>query len=42
LKGWGGSQANFAAGQKEFLKRAKLNSLATTGRYTAALESQAA
>jgi fructose-bisphosphate aldolase class I len=42
LKGWGGSPANFAAGQKEFLKRAKLNGLATSGRYTAALESQAA
>jgi fructose-bisphosphate aldolase, class I len=42
LKAWGGAPAGFAAGQKEFLKRAKLNSLATTGRYTAALESQAA
>ncbi|HXA93463.1 MAG TPA: class I fructose-bisphosphate aldolase, partial [Steroidobacteraceae bacterium] len=42
LKAWGGTPAGFAAGQKEFLKRAKLNSLATTGRYTAALESQAA
>jgi fructose-bisphosphate aldolase class I len=42
LKAWGGSAANFAAGQKEFFKRAKLNGLATTGRYTAALESQAA
>ena len=42
LKGWGGAPANFAAGQKEFLKRAKLNGLATSGRYEAALESQAA
>jgi fructose-bisphosphate aldolase class I len=42
LKGWGGAPANFGAGQKEFLKRAKLNGLATTGRYAAALESQAA
>ena len=42
LKAWGGSASNFAAGQKEFSKRAKLNGLATTGRYTAALESQAA
>jgi fructose-bisphosphate aldolase, class I len=42
LKAWGGTAANFAAGQKEFFKRAKLNGLATTGRYTAALESQAA
>jgi fructose-bisphosphate aldolase class I len=42
LKAWGGSSANFAAGQKEFSKRAKLNGLATTGQYTAAMESQAA
>jgi fructose-bisphosphate aldolase class I len=42
LKGWGGQPANFGAGQKEFLKRAKLNGLATTGRYSAGLESQAA
>jgi len=33
LKGWGGTAANFAAGQTEFLKRAKLNGLATSGRY---------
>ena len=42
LKAWGGTSANFAAGQKEFSKRAKLNGLATTGQYTAAMESQAA
>ena len=42
LKGWGGQPSNFGAGQKEFLKRAKLNGLATTGRYNAGLESQAA
>jgi fructose-bisphosphate aldolase, class I len=42
LKGWGGAPANFAAGQKEFAKRAKLNGLATQGRYQAALEAQAA
>jgi fructose-bisphosphate aldolase, class I len=42
LKAWGGSAANFAAGQKEFAKRAKLNSMATTGRYTPDLEKQAA
>ena len=42
LKAWGGKAANFAAGQKEFAKRAKLNGLATTGRYAAAMESQAA
>ena len=42
LKAWGGTTANFVAGQKAFAKRAKLNSLATTGRYQAAMESQAA
>jgi fructose-bisphosphate aldolase class I len=42
LKAWGGKPSNFAAGQKELVKRAKLNSLATTGRYSPALESQAA
>ena len=42
LKVWGGAPANFAAGQKEFAKRAKLNGLATTGRYTSDLEKQAA
>jgi fructose-bisphosphate aldolase class I len=42
LKAWGGQGANFGAGQKEFAKRAKLNSLATTGRYAASMESQAA
>jgi fructose-bisphosphate aldolase class I len=42
LKAWGGATANFAAGQKEFAKRARLNGLATTGRYAADMESQAA
>ncbi len=42
LRSWGGKQANFAAGQKELAKRAKLNSLATTGQYAASMESQAA
>jgi fructose-bisphosphate aldolase class I len=42
LKAWGGQAANFAAGQKEFAKRAKLNSLATTGKYSPDLESKAA
>ncbi len=42
LKGWGGSAAGLGAGQKELAKRAKLNGLATLGRYQAALESQAA
>jgi len=42
LKSWGGSAANLATAQQEFLKRAKLNGLATLGRYQAALENQAA
>jgi fructose-bisphosphate aldolase class I len=42
LKAWGGSAATFAAGQKEFARRAKLNGLATTGRYTPEMEAQAA
>ena len=42
LKAWGGVAGNFAAGQKEFARRAKLNGLATTGRYAAEMESQAA
>jgi fructose-bisphosphate aldolase class I len=42
LKAWGGVPANFAAGQKEYAKRAKLNGLATTGRYAPEMESQAA
>ncbi|MEJ0039431.1 MAG: class I fructose-bisphosphate aldolase [Gammaproteobacteria bacterium] len=42
LKAWGGQAASFVAGQKEFAKRAKLNSLATTGKYSSDLESKAA
>jgi fructose-bisphosphate aldolase class I len=42
LKAWGGKSATYGAGQKEFAKRARLNSLATTGRYAAALEAEAA
>jgi fructose-bisphosphate aldolase class I len=42
LKTWGGNAANFAAGQKEFSKRAKLNGLAAGGRYSADMENQAA
>jgi len=42
LRAWGGQNANFAVGQKEFARRARLTSLAATGRYTSALESQAA
>ena len=42
LKAWGGNAATFAAGQKEFARRAKLNGLATTGRYNPEMEAQAA
>jgi fructose-bisphosphate aldolase class I len=42
LKAWGGQAGSFVAGQKEFAKRAKLNSLATTGKYSSDLESKAA
>ena len=42
LKAWGGVASNFAVGQKELAKRAKLNGLATTGRYAPDMESQAA
>jgi fructose-bisphosphate aldolase class I len=42
LKAWGGAGANVAAAQREFSKRAKLNGLAASGRYTAEMESQAA
>jgi len=41
-QGLGGVAANFAAGQKEYAKRARLNGLATTGRYAPDMESQAA
>jgi len=42
LKGWAGQAANFTAGQQELAKRARLNGLATAGRYLAEMESQAA
>jgi fructose-bisphosphate aldolase class I len=42
LKTWAGQPANFAAAQKQMAKRARLNSLATTGSYSASMESQAA
>ena len=42
LKAWGGKQENFAAGQKAFSKRAKLNGLAHAGQYTRAMEQDAA
>jgi len=42
LKAWAGKTETFTAGQKAFFKRAKLNSLATTGKYAAAMEQDAA
>ena len=42
LKAWGGKAETFAAGQKEFARRARLNGLATAGRYSSEMESQAA
>jgi fructose-bisphosphate aldolase class I len=42
LKAWGGAPASFAAAQKEFAKRARLNGLAASGGYAADMETQAA
>lgn len=42
LKAWGGKPENFVAGQKAFLKRARLNGLAHAGSYTSQLEQDAA
>lgn len=42
LKAWGGAAANFGAGQGAFARRAKLNGLASAGRYAPDMESQAA
>jgi fructose-bisphosphate aldolase class I len=42
LDAWKGKGANLAAGQKAFLRRAKLNSLARDGSYEAAMEQAAA
>jgi len=42
LKAWGGAASTFAAGQKEFARRALLNGAATTGRYAPEMESRAA
>jgi fructose-bisphosphate aldolase, class I len=42
LKGWGGTAAGYAVGQKAYLTRARLNGLASAGRYTADLEDKAA
>jgi len=40
LKAWQGKQENLQAGQEAFLKRAKLNSLATMGKYTEDMDQQ--
>ena len=42
LAAWKGQESLFVAGQKAFAKRAKLNGLATSGRYHASMEAQAA
>ncbi len=42
LDAWRGQPETFPTGQKAFFKRAKLNGLARSGRYAAALESAAA
>jgi fructose-bisphosphate aldolase class I len=42
LAAWKGQESLFEAGQKAFAKRAKLNGLATSGRYQASMEAQAA
>jgi fructose-bisphosphate aldolase class I len=42
LKTWAGKAETFAAGQKAFAKRAKLNGLATTGAYATSMEKDAA
>jgi fructose-bisphosphate aldolase class 1 len=42
IKLWGGSAANVAAAQKEFVRRARLTALAATGRYASDMESRAA
>jgi fructose-bisphosphate aldolase class I len=41
LTTWAGQAANFAAAQSAYLKRVKLNGLASVGKYTPALESAA-
>ena len=38
LKTWQGKKENFEAGQRAFIKRAKLNGLATMGKYTKDME----
>jgi fructose-bisphosphate aldolase class I len=41
LDAWKGKPANFAAGQKAFLRRAQLNGLARDGRYEPKMEAAA-
>jgi fructose-bisphosphate aldolase class I len=42
MKAWGGKDENLAAGQRAFMHRVKMNSLAAAGRWAADLEKQAA
>jgi fructose-bisphosphate aldolase class I len=42
LKAWQGKDQNLAAGQRAYLHRARCNGAARSGRYTAAMEQQAA
>jgi fructose-bisphosphate aldolase class I len=42
LRTWAGQESRFAAGQKEFYKRARLNGLARSGGYESAMEAEAA
>jgi fructose-bisphosphate aldolase class I len=42
LKGWGGKAANVAAAQKAYYHRARMNSLASQGKYRPDMERQAA
>ena len=42
LKAWGGKSTNFAAGQKAYFHRAKMNGLAVQGKYEAAMEKELA
>ena len=41
LKAWAGKEANIEEGQRLFYHRAKMNSLARTGKYSADMESAA-
>ncbi len=40
LKAWGGKEENYKAGQNAFLKRAKLNSAASSGNYSDDMETE--